>query len=101
MNRLSGRSWTGVWVLESAGRLIGPFDGKYAATDARAQLGKVGVVATARRVFSLAEALEAAEVRAVVSAASREPELGSACTDDPDGLHHVGCGCEDSDFTPE
>lgn len=24
-------------------------------------------------------------------------DLGDACPDDPDGQHHIGCGCETSD----
>lgn len=35
--------------------------------------------------------------RQVLAAIDQEDSDDDACDDDPDGLHHIGCGCEDTD----
>lgn len=55
-NRLSGRSSTGVWMVQSGQSFIGPFDGKSPAQQFRSEMMKKGVVVTLIRLHSPADA---------------------------------------------
>lgn len=63
MRALTGRSETGIWVVRSGDRLIGPFDGKTPARQFAKASRDQGLSAQPERLWHPADAREAMKVR--------------------------------------
>lgn len=64
--------------------------------DIDVRIGRVQPEAQPHEPSKVPDLMAALEASLAAVKAERRP-VSSPCPQDPDGLHHIGCGCEDSD----
>jgi uncharacterized protein YciI len=83
----------------AAVRAEADFAASYAATAAIDRLNSKGARQRAEALSAAVRTLESiAALQHFVASGPQTDVDDGACPDDPDGLHHVGCGCETSDL---